>query len=76
LPSAPVQASKLACCDTKQLQPTRLVASAPTKSALINPSSEAEFRSQFLLRDDDVRALVVYHSRKYVKRALSLLSSP
>jgi hypothetical protein len=25
-----------------------------------------------LLRDDDVRALVVYQSRKYVKRALSL----
>jgi len=34
---------------------------------------EAELRSQFLLRDDDV-ALVGYQSRKYIKRALSLLS--
>ncbi|PYJ68524.1 MAG: hypothetical protein DME75_12820 [Verrucomicrobia bacterium] len=34
---------------------------------------DAELRSQFLLRDDDV-ALVAYQSRKSIKRALSLLS--
>jgi hypothetical protein len=43
------------------------------KAFSYNPSLEAELRSQFLLRNDDV-ALVAYQSRKSIKRALSLLS--
>jgi hypothetical protein len=62
------------CGGKRQLQPTKVAASAPTRSVLMHSSLEAEFRSQFLLRHNV--ALVVYLLSKNVKRSLSVRPSP
>jgi hypothetical protein len=42
-----------ACGADGQLQPTNVAAIAQTRGVLKNPSQEAGFRSQFLLRHDE-----------------------
>jgi hypothetical protein len=64
----------LACGGKGQLQPTKVAASAPMRSVLMQSSLEAEFRSQFLLRHNV--ALVLYLLCKNVKRSLSVRTSP
>src|ERR1700681_1648191 len=70
-----VHGSRLACGSNGQLQPTRVAASAPMRSVLMQSPLEADFRSQFLLRHN-VLALVVYLLCKVVKRSLSVRPSP
>jgi hypothetical protein len=53
-PLASEHASMLTC-GKGQLQPARIAASAPMKSALMHSPFEAEFRSQFLLHHNILR---------------------
>jgi hypothetical protein len=63
-----------ACGGKRQLQPTKVAASAPMRGVLMHSSFEAEFRSHFLLRR--LVALVGYLLSKNIKRSLSVRPPP
>jgi hypothetical protein len=71
---ASVHDSMAACGGKRQLQPTKVAASAPMRSVLMHSSLEAEFRSHFLLRRHV--ALVVYLLSENIKRSLSVRPPP